>query len=152
MYLCKKQDGELEVSPGTKRLARIQSQKRWMIDLSNKQHQNKVGEVFMSYADEAAQTMAAVLRAVHYGYDRRVDVEKLTLLLSPAGEPNQILHKDQNGPDTRKKLAGSDRQTRSGQSRAPTRRSVHSGIPFIYTRSMGVTRIFRKTALTGRPR
>lgn len=109
-YLRENQDGELEVSPATKRLSRIQSQKRWMIDLSDKVHVSKVGDTFMSDANEAAEAMAAALRAVHYGYDRRVDVEKLTLLLSPAGEANQILHRDQSGPDTRKKLAGSGRQ------------------------------------------
>lgn len=71
---------------------------------------------FKDCVDEVSRGVAAVLRALHYGCDRAVKVDKRSLLMSPAGEHVQWLHTDQDGRSVRKKLEGSRKSTRSGES------------------------------------
>jgi len=114
-YLQEGEGGRLEVTPETSNLWRIRSQKRFMLHFNEKVHADKVGDKFMAYAGEAAQTMADLLQALCYGHERKVDVEKLTGLISPEGEPVQDMHTDQDREEVRKKRMGAEKQTRSGQ-------------------------------------
>ncbi|CAM9735083.1 unnamed protein product [Ectocarpus sp. 6 AP-2014] len=100
-FYPKDDKGELNVVKMS-RYAAIDSQKRWMIDVSAK----GLGDGFAAGAEEATETMAFVLQAMEYGLTDRVDVEKMTVLLSAPGEQNQRLHKDQSGSTVGRRLQG----------------------------------------------
>lgn len=112
------EDGRLRV-PYSKGLRKINDQERWMVNLEDASHQKNLGQKFMQSAETAVQTMGFVLQALVYSIDNVVDAEKLTLLLSAAGEASQVLHKDQDGKDVQKRLLGSGSGTRGRPEPAP---------------------------------
>ncbi|CAB1097485.1 unnamed protein product [Ectocarpus sp. CCAP 1310/34] len=111
------EDGRLRV-PYAKGLRKINDQERWMVNLEEASHKKSLGQKFMERAEIAVQTMGFVLQAL-VSIDNVVDAEKLTLLLSAAGEANQVLHKDQDGKDVQKRLLGSGSGTRGRSEPAP---------------------------------
>lgn len=72
--------------PETLKAQKIQSQRRYMIH----ELKQKLGWEFAQNASDMAQTVAFVLQALEYGSYIRVNVEKLTLLLSAAGGSAQV--------------------------------------------------------------
>ena len=111
-------DGRLRV-PYAKGLRKINDQDRWMVNLEETSHKKSLGPKFMEGAETAVQNLGFVLQALVYSIDNVVDAEKLTLLLSAAGEASQVLHKDQDGKDVQKRLMGSGSGTRGRAEPAP---------------------------------
>lgn len=69
----------------------INSQRRYMVEFMDKRKPSVyLGEAFSEAAGEMAQTLAFLLQAIDYGERMAVDVEKLTLLLSAAGDQVQV--------------------------------------------------------------
>lgn len=112
-FVRKDNDGRREIQQG--RLTGIISSRRFMLDLDERGGGFYEGEVKETVA-EVVQTIATVLRALHYGCDRAVKVDKRTLLMSPAGSEVQWLHTDQDRRSVQKKLEGSNKSSRSGKS------------------------------------
>lgn len=90
-----------------------------MVNLEEASHKKSLGQKFMETAETAVQTLGFVLQALVYSIDNVVDAEKLTLLISAAGEASQVLHKDQDGKDVQKRLTGSGSGTRGRSEPAP---------------------------------
>ena len=112
------EDGRLRV-PYAKGLKKINDQERWMVNLEETSRKKSLGPKFMKGAETAVQTLGFVLQALVYSIDNVVDAEKLTLLLSAAGEASQVLHTDQDGKDVQKRLIGSGSGTRGRSEPAP---------------------------------
>eukprot|EP00903_Cladosiphon_okamuranus_P017791 g16376.t1 len=98
---------------------KINGQERWMVDLEEAGAKNKLGEDFMEGVETAVETLGFVLQALAYSIDNVVDAEKLTLLLSAAGDASQVLHKDQSGQSVQERLMGSGSGTRARAEPAP---------------------------------
>lgn len=112
-FVTNQEDGGRAIR--TERLTRIRSSKRFMYDLEADGGKFYQGEV-KACMEAVAQKVAAMLRALHYGSEREVKVDKPSLLMSPSGEQVQWLHTDQDRNSVQKKLEGSIKSTRSGES------------------------------------
>lgn len=66
-YLHETPDGRFEV-PRKMKLATMNAQRRWMVELDQEKHQRQLGDKFMANAESAGQTMAFVLQALSYGW------------------------------------------------------------------------------------
>lgn len=116
--LYKVSEGHFEL-PENFSAPRINGEHRYMVDPNERRYRRKSGDDFVKSSEEVGETLAFVVQALDYGYQRSVDVEKLTLLLSAAGKQVQILHKDQDGAEVSKRLDVTGSSTRGAPEPAP---------------------------------
>lgn len=75
--------------PSKLNAAKINGKERYMMDFDKGKY--FLGEEFLCVAEEAGRTIGFVLQALDYGPNDAADVEKLTMLLSAAGETVQVI-------------------------------------------------------------